>query len=115
MIHYRMSSRKAMFLSGMALGVLLTGFVYEAKAAPMDGYALYNACIKDEFVAGVYVVGVTEALQSVREARFCIPAGIGPFDTKNAVCGGLHNNQSLLAGDAALLTHTILMREYPCR
>lgn len=110
----RTSNAKAFFMFGFTVGVIMTALTYEAKAAPMDGYALYNACIKDEFVAGVYVVGVTEALQSVREARFCIPAGIGPFDTKNAVCAGLHVNQSLLAGDAVLLTHTILMREYPC-
>lgn len=111
----RMSDTKAFLLIGFTVGVIMTALTYEAKANPMDGYELYNACIKDEFIAGIYVVGVTEALQSVREARFCLPGNVGPYETKNAVCGGLHNNQSLLAGDAVLLTHTILMREYPCR
>lgn len=115
MIHYRMSSRKAVFLSGMALGILLTGFVYEAKAAPMDGHALYSACVKDEFVAAVYVTGVAETLQSVRQERFCLPPDAGPERTKNVVCRGLYDNPELRAGDAVLLTHALLMREFPCR
>lgn len=115
MIHYRMSSRKAMFFSGMALGMLLTGFVYEAKAAPMDGHALYSACVKDEFVAAVYVTGVSEALQYVGQSRFCLPPSVGPEQSKNTVCRGLYDNQTLLAGDAVILTHAILAKEFPCR